>query len=144
MGQEVVGVYVEGVVVIAHRSSEVVDVDACQGAVDVTVHVVGLEVQRLGKRLVGSLPFLARQCHIGTRSPGLAIVRVEHQTLVEPFLGVERVLFLQIDLGFERIGLRELVPSGDDGIELSEGVVILAVLHLAKGSVEPIVAVAGL
>ena len=144
MGEEVVGVYVEGVVVIAHRSSEVVDVDACQGAIDVTVHVVGLEVQRLGKRLVGCLPFLARQCHIGTRSPGLAIIRVEHQTLVEPFLGVERVFFLQIDLGFERIGLRKLVPSGDDGIELSEGVVILAVLHLAKGSVEPIVAVAGL
>ena len=88
-------------------------------------------MQRLGKRLVSSLPFLARQCHISTRGPGLAIVRVE-------------LLFLQIDLGFERIGLRELVPSGDDGIELSEGVVILAVLHLAKGSVEPIVAVAGL
>ena len=144
MCEEVVRVEVERIVVVAHRPSQVVEIDASQGTVDVAVHVVGLEVQRLGERLVSHLPFLSGKCHVGTCHPGIAVVWVEFQTLVEPFLSIHGVLLLQIHFCFQRVGVGVVLPLGDDGVQLVERLIIFLVLHVAQGTVEPIVAVARL
>ena len=142
--QEIVGVELKRIVVVAHRPTQIVEVDARQSTVDVAVHVVGLEVQRLGERLVGSLPFPARQCHIGTGGPCVTVVRIQLQAFVEPLLSVEGILLLQIHLCLQGIGVGIVLPFLHDGVQFRQGGVILFVLHPAEGAVEPIVAVARL
>ena len=141
MSQEIVRIQVDGIVIIAHRPSEVIQIDTRQSTVDVTVHIVRLEMQTLGQCLICRFPFLSSQRHIGTRSPGIPIIRIELQTLVKPFLSLHGIFLMQIHFSLERISIRPVFPFSYDGIQLLLRRLILFVFHLADSPVKPIVAV---
>ena len=142
MSQEIVRIQLKGIVIIAHRPPEVIQIDTRQSPVDVTVHIVRLEMQTLGQRLISRFPFLSCQRHIGTRSPGISIIRIELQTLVKPFLCLHGIFLMQIHFSLERISIRPVFPFSHDGIQFLLRRLILFVFHLADSPVEPVISVA--
>ena len=143
VSEEVVRIQVDSGIIVAHRTSQIVDVDTSQCSVDVTVYIVRLEVKRFGERLISHLPFLPCKRHIGTCNPGIPIVWIQLQALVEPLLSLHRILLVQIHLSLQGVGIRIILPLGDDRIKLQLCLVVILRLHLAERTVEPVVAVAG-
>ena len=99
-------------------------------------------MKRLGERLISHLPFLPGKRHIGTCNPGITIVWIQLQALVEPFLSLHRILLMQIHLSLQGVGIRIILPLGDDRIKFQLRLVVVLRLHLAERTVEPVVAVA--
>ena len=101
-------------------------------------------MQRLGQSLIRYLPLLSGKRHIGTCGPCISVIRIDIQALVYPFLRLQRILLLQIDFSLESIGIRIILPLGNERIQFRLRHVIILALHLAERTVEPVITVARL
>ena len=144
MCQEVIGIKVYSTVIIFHSTSQVVVIVSRQGTVDIVGHNLGLEVDGLAQELVSVLPLLAGKGYKRSRGPCVAVKGVYLQTLVQPLGGRHSVLLLQTYLRIERISIGEARPLAYDGVKVIMGLGILLEIHLAEGSVEPIVTLVGI
>ena len=138
MSEEVVGVEVEGGVIVSHRASEVVLVESCQGAIDIVVGALGLKVDGLVEIFLGILPLLSRQTDDGKGLPRAAIIGVDLHTLVEGLERLGGVFLVEIDLGTHVICKSETTPFADDGVYLIERTLVVLHLHTAYSPVLPI------
>ena len=144
MPQEIIGIQVQGHVIIRHGTSQIVKVDTGQGTVKIVVHVIGAQVDGLPQSIVGIAPLLSGKRHGRPRSPSVSVIGVYLQALVQPFLCGKGVLLAQIDFRLQGIGVGELSPLRDNGVQLHLGGIIVAALHQAQRPVVPIILVARL
>ena len=143
MTQEVVGLYLQRDVIVGHRSTQIVLVVASQGAVDVVAAILRQQVDGVVELFLGLLPFLALQADQAAHRPGLAVVGVQLQALLQCFHSQGGVFHLQVGVGPHGVAGGILAPACLHRIELGQRYVEVLVLDVTEHAVVPQRAVLG-
>ena len=83
MPQEIIGIEVDGRIIVSHRSSEIILIIACQSTVDVVAWVLRQQVNTLGEELLTVFPFLTGQTDHCPFCPNAPIIGIKFKTLTE-------------------------------------------------------------
>ena len=102
VGKEVVGVKLEGGVVVVHGSAQIVEPESCQGAVYVASGVFRTQMEGFRECGVGGLPVVSSECQHTAHSPRLGVVLVEFNAVVDPRLGRGGVFLVEANLCFHQ------------------------------------------
>ena len=137
MSEEIVGLVVEGQIVVGHGASQVGLIEAGQRSVDVEVGILGQQVDGLVEELLALLPFAAGQTDDGTLSPDIAVVGVELDTLLEGLDGLRGVFLHDVGLGLHGRNAGITAPPLAHGVELGQGQFVVFLLNAAEGAVVP-------
>ena len=137
VAEEVVGVEVEGGVIVGHRAPQSVLVVACHRPVDIVGGILGLQVYGLGEHLLSLLPLLAGEVDDGLLCPDARIVGVEFEALVERLHGGGCVLLQEPYLGLHGIATRVACPMGEHGVDLGESALVVLLIDAAEDAVVP-------
>ena len=82
MAEEIIGIEVEGRIIVSHRTTQVILIIACHRTVDVVAGMFWQQMNTFREVFFSLLPFLTGQADDGTFCPRTTIIRVQFQTLV--------------------------------------------------------------
>ena len=137
MTQEVIGIEVEGRIIIRHRTSQVVLIITSHRTVDVVHGLFRHQVDALVEIFFTLFPFLTCQTDDGALSPDATIVGIEFQTLLKGCHRLRGILLKQIDLRLHRIGSCVFRPMGQHRINLCQSQIVVLILYQTEDAVMP-------
>ena len=137
MSQEVIGIQVDGHVIVRHSPAQVVQVEPYQRTVDVVMNDFRPQIDQFAQTGVCDRPVLAVEGDGRARCPRVDIIRVNGETACQPVVSLHRIFLLQIDFRLQRIGRRRLGPPCDDRVSILQGMVIVLDVQSADRSVGP-------
>ena len=143
MRQEVVGIQFDGLVVVGHGTSQIVDVIACQRTIHIIIGHGGLQMNGFSKLLVCIFPLFTAQTDHRPHRPGLSIIGIEFQRAVEKGRGLHGISLLHAHFCLELIDFCVGFPSVHHRIEFEIRLVKVLVLYATQRTIIPQVHVHG-
>ena len=137
MTQEIIGIEVEGRIIIRHRTSQVVLIITCHRTVDVVHGLFRHQVDALVEIFLTLFPFLTCQTDDGALSPDATIIRIQFQTLLKGRHSFRGILLKQVDLRLHRIGSCVFRPMGQHRINLCQSQIVVLILYQTEDAVMP-------
>ena len=144
MSDEIIGVEVQGCIIVCHCTTKPVLIIAGQRTIDVITGILRLKVDGLGQEALTLLPFLTRQTDHGPLCPDTGIVRIQFQTLIQRLDSLRRIFLQQIDLRLHRIAPCIVRPAGQHCINLSQSTLIVFLVDAAENTVMPKTLIVGI
>ena len=137
MTDKIVGVNIQSQVIIAHRSTEIVLMEAGQRTVDVIAGILGTETDcpiqiGLSLSITGLL-----QAHNGTSRPRVRVILIQFERLVEVSQSRHRILLLQEHLPSHKISPRVAGRHPEQTLQICFCRLIIFLLHMRKSEIMP-------
>ena len=137
VSKKVVGFQVKGRIVVGHCPTKVILIKPCQRAVDVVATMLGQQMDGLVELFLCLLPLTSRKADDAAHRPGLSVIRVNVEALLQRGNGLGCVFLQHIDLSLHCIASGIAAPARQHRIEFGMSRVVLLILNTAQHTVMP-------